>query len=86
VWIAVDVGQGLVVTRPRDLPCGGEFAVVQWRKRRWRCRAPDDPPTIAARTGNGVGPGLAITTAQGAGAEIFNVAPTTLPMRLAQFV
>jgi hypothetical protein len=47
---------------------------------------PDDPPTIAARTGNGVGPGLAITTAQGAGAEIFNVAPTTLPMRLAQFV
>jgi transposase len=26
------------LTRPRDLPCGGEFALVQWRKRRWRCR------------------------------------------------
>ena len=26
------------MTRPRDLPCGGEFALVQWRKRRWRCR------------------------------------------------
>jgi hypothetical protein len=24
-----------------DLPCGGEVAVVQWRKRRWRCRAED---------------------------------------------
>lgn len=32
-------GKDWVLTRPRDLPCGGEFAVVQWRKRRWRCRA-----------------------------------------------
>ena len=31
-------GKGWVLTRPRDLPCGGEFALVQWRKRRWRCR------------------------------------------------
>jgi hypothetical protein len=34
-------GKDWVLTRPRDLPCGGEFAVVQWRKRRWRCRAAD---------------------------------------------
>ena len=31
-------GKDWVLTRPHDLPCGGEFAVVQWRKRRWRCR------------------------------------------------
>jgi transposase len=31
-------GKDWVLTRPRDLPCGGEFAAVQWRKRRWRCR------------------------------------------------
>ena len=31
-------GKDWVLSRPRDLPCGGEFAVVQWRKRRWRCR------------------------------------------------
>lgn len=31
-------GKDWVLTRPRDLPCGGEFAVVLWRKRRWRCR------------------------------------------------
>jgi len=36
-------GKDWVLTRPRDLPCGGEFAVVQWRKRRWRCRTPDCP-------------------------------------------
>jgi transposase len=30
-----------VLTRPRDLPCGGGFAVVLWRKRRWRCRNVD---------------------------------------------
>ena len=36
-------GKDWVLTRPRDLPCGGEFAVVQWRKRRWRCRAQDCP-------------------------------------------
>ena len=31
-------GKDWVLTRPRDLPCGGQFAQVQWRKRRWRCR------------------------------------------------
>jgi transposase len=31
-------GKDWVLTRPRDLPCGGEIAQVQWRKRRWRCR------------------------------------------------
>jgi transposase len=36
-------GKDWVLTRPHDLPCGGEFAVVQWRKRRWRCRAEDCP-------------------------------------------
>jgi transposase len=36
-------GKDWVLTRPHDLPCGGEFAVVQWRKRRWRCRAQDCP-------------------------------------------
>ena len=34
-------GKDWVLTRPRDLPCGGEFALVQWRKRRWRCRTRD---------------------------------------------
>jgi transposase len=32
-----------VLTRPHDLPVGGEFAVVQWRKRRWRCRTAECP-------------------------------------------
>ena len=36
-------GKDWVLTRPRDLPCGGELAVVQWRKRRWRCRTLDCP-------------------------------------------
>jgi transposase len=36
-------GKEWVLTRPRELPCGGEFAVVQWRKRRWRCRTADCP-------------------------------------------
>ena len=33
-------GKDWVLTRPRDLRCGGEFAIVQWRERRWRCRTP----------------------------------------------
>jgi transposase len=36
-------GKDWVLTRPKDLPCGGEFASVLWRKRRWRCRAVDCP-------------------------------------------
>jgi transposase len=31
-------GKDWVLTRPHDLPSGGEFAVVLWRKRRWWCR------------------------------------------------
>lgn len=31
-------GKDWVLTRPHDLPCGGGQVVVQWRKRRWRCR------------------------------------------------
>jgi transposase len=34
-------GKEWVLTRPKDLPCGGEFAALQWRKRRWRCRTKD---------------------------------------------
>jgi transposase len=30
-------GKVWVLTRPHDLACGGEFAMMQWR-RRWRCR------------------------------------------------
>lgn len=36
-------GKEWVLTRPKDLPCGGEFAVVLWRKRRWRCRTEGCP-------------------------------------------
>ncbi len=36
-------GKDWVLTRPRDLSCGGEFAQVQWRKRRWRCRVATCP-------------------------------------------
>lgn len=36
-------GKDWVLTRPKDLPCGGEFALVLWRKRRWRCRIPACP-------------------------------------------
>ena len=32
-------GKDWVLTRPKDLPCGGVFALVLWRKRRWRCRS-----------------------------------------------
>jgi len=39
--VASTSGKDWVVTRPHDLPCGGEFALVQWRKRRWRCRTSD---------------------------------------------
>ena len=31
-------GKDWVLTRPRDLPCGGGQVAVQWRKHRWRCR------------------------------------------------
>jgi len=31
------------LTRPRDLPVGGEPVLLQWRKRRWRCRTAECP-------------------------------------------
>lgn len=31
-------GKDWVLTRPRDLAVGGRFTLMQWRKRRWRCR------------------------------------------------
>jgi transposase len=31
-------GKEWVLTRPKDLPCGGTAVALQWRKRRWRCR------------------------------------------------
>jgi transposase len=36
-------GKEWVLTRPRDLPVGGEPVLLQWRKRRWRCRTADCP-------------------------------------------
>ncbi len=32
-----------VLTRPRDVPIGGTAVLLQWRKRRWRCRVEDCP-------------------------------------------
>jgi transposase len=32
-----------VLTRPRDLPFGGEGIRLVWHKRRWRCRSPQCP-------------------------------------------
>jgi transposase len=55
-------GKDWVLTRPRDLPCGGEFAVVQWRKRRWRCRTQDcDRQTFTEQVGQ-VPAGMRTTT------------------------
>jgi hypothetical protein len=28
-------GKEWVLTRPKDLPCGGTAVALQWRKRRW---------------------------------------------------
>lgn len=36
-------GKEWVLTRPRDLPCGGGSVLMQWRKRRWRCRTSQCP-------------------------------------------
>jgi transposase len=36
-------GKEWVLTRPRDLPVGGGQVLLQWRKRRWRCRTTDCP-------------------------------------------
>jgi transposase len=31
-------GKEWVLTRPHDVPSGGGAVLLQWRKRRWRCR------------------------------------------------
>jgi transposase len=36
-------GKEWVLTRPRDLPVGGTAVLLQWRKRRWRCRTETCP-------------------------------------------
>jgi transposase len=36
-------GKEWTLTRPRDLPVGGTAVLLQWRKRRWRCRTTDCP-------------------------------------------
>jgi transposase len=36
-------GKEWVLTRSKDLPCGGTAVAMQWRKRRWRCRTEQCP-------------------------------------------
>ena len=55
-------GKDWVLTRPRDLPCGGEFAVVQWRKRRWRCRTRHCPRQTFTEQVGQVPAGMRTTT------------------------
>ncbi len=55
-------GKDWVLTRPRDLPCGGEFAIVQWRKRRWRCRTEDCPQQTFTEQVGQVPAGMRTTT------------------------
>ncbi|HZA73585.1 MAG TPA: ISL3 family transposase [Propionibacteriaceae bacterium] len=55
-------GKDWVLTRPRDLPCGGEFALVQWRKRRWRCRTFDCPQQTFTEQVGQVPAGMRTTT------------------------
>ena len=55
-------GKDWVLTRPRDLPCGGEFAVVQWRKRRWRCRTEQCPRQTFTEQVGQVPAGMRTTT------------------------
>jgi transposase len=55
-------GKDWVLTRPRDLPCGGEFAQVQWRKRRWRCRTEGCPQQTFTEQVDQVPAGMRTTT------------------------
>ena len=55
-------GKDWVLTRPRDLPCGGEFAAVQWRKRRWRCRTAACPRQTFTEQVGQVPAGMRTTT------------------------
>jgi transposase len=55
-------GKEWVLTRPKDLPCGGEFAVMQWRKRRWRCRTEQCPQQTFTEQVGQVPAGMRTTT------------------------
>jgi transposase len=55
-------GKDWVLTRPRDLPCGGELMSVQWRKRRWRCRTEDCPQQTFTEQVDQVPAGMRTTT------------------------
>ena len=51
-----------VLTRPKDLPCGGRAVVMQWRKRRWRCRTQDCPRQTFTEAVGQVPAGMRTTT------------------------
>jgi transposase len=55
-------GKDWVLTRPKDLPCGGAFALVQWRKRRWRCRVEGCPRSTFTEAVGQVPAGMRTTT------------------------
>jgi transposase len=55
-------GKAWVLTWSRDLPCGGEFALVQWRKRRWRCRTAGCPQQTVTEQVEQVPAGMRTTT------------------------
>lgn len=55
-------GKEWVLTRPKDLPCGGEFAVMLWRKRRWRCRTEHCPRRTFTEAVVAVPAGMRTTT------------------------
>jgi transposase len=55
-------GKDWVLTRPRDLPCGGVFAQLLWRKRRWRCRTEACPRATFTEQVGQVPAGMRTTT------------------------
>ncbi|MGH3780622.1 MAG: transposase family protein [Pseudonocardiaceae bacterium] len=54
--------KGWVLTRPKDVPCGGMAVVMQWRKRRWRCRMQDCPQQTFTEAVGQVAAGMRTTT------------------------
>jgi transposase len=55
-------GKEWVLTRPRDLPSGGAAVLLQWRKRRWRCRTEDCPRQTFTEQVRQVPAGMRTTT------------------------
>jgi transposase len=55
-------GKEWVLTRPRDLPSGGAAVLLQWRKRRWRCRTEDCPRQTFTEQVGQVPAGMRTTT------------------------